>query len=271
MTFEEQTLIVGIGAPRCGTTWLHDYLRRRADVYMSPIKELHYWDARFRPDRCAEWNRRFEDLAHDRNARRATGRAVALDRVRMTHDEAAYIHFFRTRTKPWQRAFGEITPAYCLLPHAGFACLKAQHPNVKIVYLLRDPIERFYSGRRMDERDGQGGPALDGFLRALDDNDGALERSRFDLTLERLDDAFDSSHVLIEFYERLFTEPTVRRICEFLAIPYEPALASRRSNAAPGPPPLPLTLRRAARERFAPVYAYCRRRFGSEIPNAWSQ
>ena len=47
-----KTLVIGIGAQKAGTTWLYRYLRTHPQVGMSPIKELHYWDERFRPDLC---------------------------------------------------------------------------------------------------------------------------------------------------------------------------------------------------------------------------
>jgi len=43
---------VGIGAAKSGTSWVAEYLREHPDVAMSPIKELHYFDARFCPQVC---------------------------------------------------------------------------------------------------------------------------------------------------------------------------------------------------------------------------
>src|SRR3954453_9519065 len=37
---------LGIGAPRTGTTWLHSNLRRHPEIWMTPVKEVHYFDKR---------------------------------------------------------------------------------------------------------------------------------------------------------------------------------------------------------------------------------
>ncbi len=33
-----------IGAQRSGTTWLHHNLRQHPEIWMPPLKELHYFD-----------------------------------------------------------------------------------------------------------------------------------------------------------------------------------------------------------------------------------
>jgi hypothetical protein len=38
---------LGIGAQKSGTTWLHDNLARHPQVWLPPVKEIHYFD---RPD-----------------------------------------------------------------------------------------------------------------------------------------------------------------------------------------------------------------------------
>src|SRR5947207_15861690 len=35
---------LGIGAARAGTTWLHSNLRRHPQIWLPPVKELHYFD-----------------------------------------------------------------------------------------------------------------------------------------------------------------------------------------------------------------------------------
>src|SRR5215208_108045 len=55
----DRTYFVGIGAQKAGTTWLHDYLSSRPDTFMSPIKELHYFDAEFRPDLFSSQHNKF--------------------------------------------------------------------------------------------------------------------------------------------------------------------------------------------------------------------
>jgi hypothetical protein len=263
-----KTFVVGIGAQKAGTTWLHAYLLAHPEVAIPPIKELHYWDQLYRPDLCGDWNQRFaRQLGEaDEQQDEAVTRALS-DRLRMTC-EADYMRFFASRVPPGAKAFGEITPSYALLPVEGFARLRAQHESVKVIYILRDPVARFWSGVVHEARTDPSVLAVAEFDVALSDP-RHVERTRYDLTLQRLDAVFDERDIAIEFYETLFTEPAIERISRAIGIEPRPAAFGWRVNVSRDAPPL--TPRRAeiVRERFATVYDYCRRRFGARVPSSW--
>lgn len=285
--YPDKRLIIGIGAARAGTTWLYHYLGGHPEVFMSPVKELHYWDARFRPDAIgdafrrrgwANWDERFfvllRELADKTSPTSspelyARIKAVA-DRLTMSLDEGAYRSFWEQRVGPAHKAFGEITPGYALLPIEGFQKLREQHPTVRIILLLRDPVDRLFSLFKMWQR-MPGYSAVEEFGRVLTQEDSAaVERSRYDLTLERLDKVFRPEEVLVEFYETLFTGDAIRRICHFLSITWQEPDFEYRVNKAPGAGALPPELKSAARDVLAPAYDYCRARFGIRVPQSWN-
>ena len=39
----DHTLLIGLGAPRSGTSWLFNYLRGHEAVFTSSIKEMHFF------------------------------------------------------------------------------------------------------------------------------------------------------------------------------------------------------------------------------------
>ena len=41
----EPTFLLGVGAQKAGTSWLHDQLQRRNDVDFGFLKEYHVFDA----------------------------------------------------------------------------------------------------------------------------------------------------------------------------------------------------------------------------------
>jgi hypothetical protein len=256
--------VVGIGAQKSGTSWLYHYLAGHPQISMSPIKELHYWDERYRPDLCGFWTdrfaERFQKLTAGARSNKPPLSPGLRDRLTMT-DEAAYMRFFENRVPPECRAFGEITPSYALLPVEGLAQLRAQHEQIKVIFLLRDPVSRFWAGFYHN-----GSPTSD-FRTALLDPQH-VERTRYDLTLERLDSTFQEGEVLIEFYESLFTEYAIERITTFIGVPRHSAEFHHRV-AAHLRPPMPAVYARLAREAFAPVYEYCRHRFGALVPQFW--
>lgn len=103
---------LGIGAQKSGTTWLYFNLIRHPDLYLPDgVKELHYWDANFH--RGFEW----------------------------------YQAFFAANTAG--RAAGEITPAYAILEPEKIRDVHAHFPDLKLIYLMRNPVHRAWSGAQM--------------------------------------------------------------------------------------------------------------------------
>ena len=122
-----------IGAQRAGTTTLYTYLRRHPDV-ASPrhadsslywSKELHFFDENFW--RGLDWYRAFFPL----RARQRTARRLGRDLVP-----------------------GEGTPYYLFHP-AVPARVAATLPDVRLIALLRNPVERAYSHYQLMAKTGR--------------------------------------------------------------------------------------------------------------------
>ena len=104
-----------IGAMKCGTTSLFRYLEEHPDFFGPKKKEIHYFDYKY--DNGLAWYRRQ----------------------------------FPTKLKKWKCRLkgrriitGEATPYYMFHPHA---CKRVASilPNVKLIALLRNPVDRAYS------------------------------------------------------------------------------------------------------------------------------
>jgi len=112
-----------IGAPKCGTTALYSILRQHPEIYMSPVKEPHYFtfegDAPAYPGPGGNYFRR-----------------VAVTRPR------DYLLLFAGAKD--HRAIGEASPTYLGSDVAAKRIHKAA-PAAKIIVLLRQPAERAYS------------------------------------------------------------------------------------------------------------------------------
>ncbi len=105
--------VVGVGAGRCGTTTVYNYLRHHPDVYMSPIKEINYFGVRSRGP--------------------ARPRGLTLE---------DYALFFSGRQK--QRHVGEISPIYLSQPEAAEE-IKSLLRHCRIIVQIRHPVARFAS------------------------------------------------------------------------------------------------------------------------------
>ena len=124
-----------VGAQKGGTSWLYRQLEAHPDFWMPPVKELHYFNelGRAKPVRSAR-------------ARDETGRKF-LENVRFlsarSHlDLEDYGRLFACKGS---RISGDITPAYSMLNDEIIERVVNSFPNLKVIFLARDPVERAWS------------------------------------------------------------------------------------------------------------------------------
>jgi hypothetical protein len=123
-----------IGAGRAGTTSLYNYLRQHPEIYMSPIKETNFW---------AYLGEGLKDEDLDRH-----GEAIVFP-VRSLRK---YERLFEGIAS--EKAIGEVSPRYIGSKDTA-VCIASHLPNVKLVAILRDPVERAYSSYLFHRRDGR--------------------------------------------------------------------------------------------------------------------
>lgn len=115
-----------VGAEKSGTTWLADMLRQHPQVFIPAQKELHYFNSRL-------------------------DEAPELENYNFTKPLDWYLDFYRPA--PPGRMAGEACPAY-LWDEAAAARIHDFNPHVRIVMILRDPLERFISAYRYARQRG---------------------------------------------------------------------------------------------------------------------
>jgi hypothetical protein len=136
-----------IGAQRGGTTWLDHALRQHRQLWMPPLKELHYFDCSVRTPLV------LHILARQTTSGRRARMALQLLR-RPQHVRWAGRYLLWPRNDRWYAGLfrpapgqlsGEATPAYAMLERPTIAALHGQYPALRIIYLLRDPLQRLWS------------------------------------------------------------------------------------------------------------------------------
>ena len=274
-------MLFGLGAPKAGTSWQHGYLAAHPEVFVPPIKEMHYFnsvdgDASRRLRRLARKHHRAAEMQAAGEAPEVSADQIAEIRALIeVGSEQDYLDYMR-REAGDQKVVADITPAYGLLSLERLRSMQAM-ANSRFVYLMRDPVARMWSNIRMnavrkirkgDDRD------LATICKALFKN--AMKGNLPDLQ-QRNDYAsvltkiakLDPKRVLIAFYEELFTNETVTRICDFLEIAVMPADLSARINEGTA-----VQLADADRTRAAaylkPQYAAVQAHMG-RLPDAWKQ
>lgn len=115
-----------VGAARAGTTSLYFYLSQHPEIFMSPMKEPHFF-SRIRPD--PRFNLFYPYI----------------------DDDATYLELFAGAAGAKVR--GEASPSYLWVPDAAKR-IKAASPEARIIIILRDPVGRAYSHYLVDVVEG---------------------------------------------------------------------------------------------------------------------
>jgi hypothetical protein len=178
-----------VGAAKAGTTTLYSVLRNHPEVFMPVDKEPEFFDRRF--DRGLDWYRRQFAGAGD------------------------------------AKAVGEATPSY-LADAKAIDRIAEVLPKVRIVALLRNPIDRAYShywhvrGFRAEPRSFE--EAIAAERRGEADARPYLGEGRYAAQLRRWKERFPNEQLLVRLFEDLRDEPRVvfRDVATFLGV--DPAL-----------------------------------------------
>ena len=147
-----------VGAQKAGTTWLYWQLREHPDVWMPPLKEIHYFDHLY-VEEVRQWS-----LWHLKSGIAPILRWHVNNHKNVNFHYVRYLSEIVDRepfTESWyERIFsyqaangkvtGDITPEYCTIGDDGISFLKRLLGNPKIIYIIRDPISRALSQLRMN-------------------------------------------------------------------------------------------------------------------------
>jgi hypothetical protein len=129
-----------IGAQKAGTTWLYQQLDSHPDFWMPPIKELHYFDQLSRVQRAAPPRCRDErDLSFFERLNSLSAQPYM--------DLENYARLFEPKGLLLS---GDISPNYSTLSSKVIRRVVGYFPNLKVVFLARDPVERVWSHLSME-------------------------------------------------------------------------------------------------------------------------
>jgi hypothetical protein len=180
---------VVIGASKCGTSSLHEYLRQHPHISLPVRKETHF----FIYDRASE-------QMHDDDIE-MTNRIEVLEE---------YLADFEPKEEPVTH--GEVDPKYIVYPNAAHN-IKKYIPKAKLACLLRNPVDRFYSSfhfLRLKRSDlGGFGEVVDSIRNGQLDihTKRALEASYYFKHLQHYYDCFPKEQIRIFLFDDLAKRP----------------------------------------------------------------
>lgn len=139
-----------VGAVKAGTTSLHEYLNQHSEIFMSPVKETNFFsDADMLFDKFNVDYKQDIDHNLDKYLDGPMDKKIHIAHVRTWQQ---YQKLFRDVKD--QKAIGEISNSYLYCPNTASA-IHAQLPDVKIVMILRNPIDRLFSQYLMNLKLGK--------------------------------------------------------------------------------------------------------------------
>lgn len=187
-----------IGAMKCGTTTLYKNLVKHSSIVSAKRKELHFFDKEDEYSKGIDWYKsNFPSLSKK-----------------------------RFKNKP-QLMTGEATPRYFFIPEVPERVFNAM-PQVKLIVLLRNPVDRAYSHYNHFKRRGleklSFEEAIDKEVNGIIEpkiNRNYLARGNYVDQLKRWMNFFPREQFLILESESYYHDPItgINQVCDFLHLP----------------------------------------------------
>ena len=186
-----------LGAPKAGSTWLFNLLRAHPAAFVPPAKELSFFDRQFH------------------------------------RGEAWYLeHFAGAREE--HCAIGELSHDY-LYSSVAAARIREFDPQMKLVAVLRDPLDRLVSEAGFLARNGENASDLD---KLLDRYPELVEKCLYARHVGAYDRLFPSAYIKVMLYDDLKAAPLgfANELFDFLGLPMlDPFPEISEKNAAASP------------------------------------
>lgn len=231
-----------IGAAKCGTTSLYHYLRQHPDVYMSPIKEPNHFSTDINPEEFSP-----EYKLHERQKNLDVHSYVRGDMKEpqwgaYVTSETDYRLLFRFADG--KKRIGEISNSYLYSSTAADEINK-RLKGVKLIAILRNPVDRAYSHYQANIRDGR---ALLPFRQELEKDMAKpekgwgkshlyIELGMYTAQIKRYKELFTPDQLLILFFDDLKknTPAVIDSVFKHLHLRNIPVNYEERHNEAKTP------------------------------------
>lgn len=218
------------GSTRTGTSYLHNRLREHPAIWMPPEKEIHYFD-----DQRTEG---FFSRKHMRHVSEAIPNLRAAVRgKRGAGQELAWQlrYFFGRRSDAWYLSLfdvppdlitGAIEPGYAKLDPRMLRVVYGLMPDTKLLYLMRDPIDRAWSSitKSLAKNKKRSMASV-----SADEIRSKLARSSIWMStyiehIRRWEEVYPSGRIFFGFFEEIERDPSafLNRVCEFLNVAHFP-------------------------------------------------
>ena len=229
---------IGIGMERAGTSWLFTQIAAHPDIWVPPLKELHYFDVK--DPQAKYFTHRYSYHLKSRIKHKA------LPFMEMPHRPEFYknsylqyllwdlfyftglsnINWYKRLFHPQftkGRVCGEITPAYSNLTAESIKTILKMNPEIKFLLMVRNAKDRMWSGLvhhfRHVEKRNMADVSEEEMLRYLK-HSAAQKRSDIDNILQTWQSNVPPEQLFIRPFEMIAQDPyrLLEETYEFLGV-----------------------------------------------------
>ena len=254
-------------------------LRQHPDIWMPPLKEIHYFDHLYVPENRS-WT-----LPHiKKGVAEALKWHIQKDAIRLDHFkylvDLAMVNPF---TEEWYRACfnrpaakgkvtGDITPEYCTLPEEGISYVRQLlGEKLKIVYIIRHPVERAISQLKMNLTRMGKENENEAFWLAAAKERVITQRGDYQTYIPRWEKAFPRESILYLPYKQVNSTPLsfLKQIETHLGIPHYPQYSGIGNRVhKTGEAKVPASVIAYLEEALAPQSTFLKSHLGQEFYGA---
>jgi len=262
-----------VGAQKTATSWLSVVLGRTPGVFMPLVKESHYFrETSARPSPWAGDQRR-------KQAAELSAIDCARSRLHAHHRQAAQQleHFSATCVDDdWYRGIfafaepgevcGEACPSNFGLPADDIDRVMRFNPEMKIILVVRDPVERVWSHLRMDR--AAAAVDIEAVLSSPERRRVYLDYTDYAGSIERWRARCEAGRLKLSLFDDICLDPagSARAIVSFLGISADadcPAVIEPVNAGRPAP--IPRAVRATLMDLLAVQYRYLEQVFPEAV------
>lgn len=261
----KKIFILCLGTQKAGTSWLFEQLFNSPEGRRPFSKELHIFDHKRYPYLFENNKKVFKELANKTSVIEKRHQ-IFFKRMQMISNTGLYFDYFNellSCTTQLPTLFsGDFTPESCILPREDLILIKeqleARNIKLKVIFLMRDPVERIWSATRMTKRQF----GIDAKL--IDTYNGEFVEflTRYERIIPRISSAFGNDSLFIGSYETLFQQDTIDQLTNFLQISAIKPDFKLRINASPTEM-IPDHDRAVVREYYSDTYNFISKNYPS--------
>lgn len=223
-----------IGAQKAGTTWLDKMFKSHPDIWTPVVKELQFFNEFFMPN-AFSW----ADSHRKNHALKAIEYSIK-DKKNVDWNKLSQANHIASGTSidlGWYKKIfdfananttkGEMTPEYSLLGQDDVNKISKYFPNLKIILVIREPLERALSGIRMrllqnsiaksDQK------TIDDFVVSAASDWDVIERGNYESIIRKYSLAFGEDKIKIYLSSDFKNNPkdSLKSLSMFLGVDYQ--------------------------------------------------